>query len=144
MRLAHSHVFGDSVRHAFFELLLPKFCVARSHTGPRVKTKNPLGCKFIAFEFKLNWWVGVNEFYLSQPTSTFLEKDFGTIFVQSVGVVEHAWFAVSVSFRNKKFLLEVVGILSLLNYSWTFGLQIVSLGTYGMHCEIKCPSQLEF
>ena len=31
------------------------------------------------------------------------------------------------------FLTEAVGILSLPNYSWTVGLQIVSLGTHGLH-----------
>ena len=37
-----------------------------------------------------------------------------------------------------------LGFLSLSNYSWTLGLQIVWLGTYSMHCEIFCPRQLEF
>ena len=30
-------------------------------------------------------------------------------------------------------MLEAVGILSLSKYSWTVGLQIVSLGTHGLH-----------
>ena len=62
--------------------------------------------------------------------------------MQSVEVVKR--FGVSVSFRDEKFLLKVVGILSLSKYSWAFGLQIVSLGMYCMHCEIFCPRQLEF
>ena len=83
------------------------------------------------------------------------------VFDQLDGFVRHAWFALSVFshdgkflleavfwgyptilgqldcrlFGDGKFLLEAVGILSLSNYSWTFGLQIVLLGTYGMHCE---------
>ena len=39
-----------------------------------------------------------------------------------------------VEFGDGKILLEAVGILSLSNYSWTLGLQIVSLVMYGMHC----------
>ena len=128
MRLAHSHVFGDSVHRAFFELLQPKFYFAQCHTAPPCQNKKTVGLQVHGFRIQIS-------IYLSKATS-FSEKDFGTIFVQSVEVVEHAWFGVSVSFRDGKFLLEVVGILSLSKYSWAFGLQIVSLGTYGMHCEI--------
>ena len=54
-------------------------------------------------------------------------------FDQSDGFVGCAWFALSVFSRDGKFLLEAVGILSLSNYAWTAGLQIVSLGTHGLH-----------
>ena len=48
--------------------------------------------------------------------------------------VRHAWFALSVFFCDGKFLLEAVGILSLFNYSWTIGLQIISFGKHGLQC----------
>ena len=41
--------------------------------------------------------------------------------------VRHTWFALSIFFCDGNFLLEAVGILSLSNYSWTIGLQIVLL-----------------
>ena len=44
----------------------------------------------------------------------------------------HAWCPLCVFFRAGKCLLEAGGILSLFNYSWTVGLQIVSLGTHGL------------
>ena len=47
-------VFGDSVRHAFFELLQPKFCFARSHTAPRVKTKKNVGLQVHGFQIKIS------------------------------------------------------------------------------------------
>ena len=39
--------------------------------------------------------------------------------------VMHAWCTLCVFFCDGKFLLEAGGILSLSNYSWTYGLQIV-------------------
>ena len=71
-----------------------------------------------------------------------------TYFDQSDGFVRHAWYALFVFSLDGKFLLEAVGTLSLSKYSWTVGLQIVSLGTHGLHCflswEISCSRQLEF
>ena len=46
----------------------------------------------------------------------------------------HIWFALSVFFCDGKFLLEAVGILSLSNYSWTIGSQIVKFGKHGFDC----------
>ena len=43
----------------------------------------------------------------------------------------HAWCSPSVLFRDGKFLLGPVGILSLYNYSWSIGVQIVLEGTHG-------------
>jgi hypothetical protein len=62
--------------------------------------------------------------------------------------VTHAWFALSVFFRDEKFLLEAFGILSLSNYSWTIGLQIVSLARhaclFAFVMEISFSRHLEF
>ena len=68
-----------------------------------------------------------------------------SIYSWSIGLFwRHAWFALSVFFCEGNFFLEAVGILSLSNYSWTIRLQIIYLGTYGMHCENFCLRQLEF
>ena len=64
--------------------------------------------------------------------------------------VSHQWFALSVFYRDGKFLLKIVGIFSFPSYSWTIRLQIVRLGTHGMPClfsfvmENSCLKQLEF
>ena len=62
--------------------------------------------------------------------------------------VRHTWFALSIFFCDGNFLLEAVGILSLSNYSWTIGLQIVSLARqvclFSFVMEIFCSRHLEF
>ena len=45
----------------------------------------------------------------------------------------HAWRPLCGFFCAGKCLLEAGGILSLFKYSWTVGLQIVSLGTHGLY-----------
>jgi len=57
----------------------------------------------------------------------FFENEIGHCFAT------HAWCPLCVFFRAGKCLLEAGGILSLFNYSWTVGLQIVSLGTHGLY-----------
>ena len=47
--------------------------------------------------------------------------------------VRREWFALPVFFCDEKFLLEADGILNFSTYSWTDGLQIVLLGTHGLH-----------
>ena len=62
----------------------------------------------------------------------------------------HAWCSLSVLFRDGKFLLEAVGILSLCNYSSSIGLHIVFLGTHRVLplfyfvMENSCLRELEF
>ena len=57
----------------------------------------------------------------------FFENEIGHCFAT------HAWCPLCVFFRAGKCLLEAGGILSLFKYSWTVGLQIVSLGTHGLY-----------
>ena len=46
----------------------------------------------------------------------------------------HTWCALYVFFCDGEFLYESVGILSACKYSWSIGLQIVFIGTHGVHC----------
>ena len=48
--------------------------------------------------------------------------------------LRHALCAISVFFMHGKFLLEVVGSLSLWKYSGRIILQILSLGMHGVQC----------
>ena len=136
---AHPRARLSRARDFIFSNFCGRNFVSREVTQrPRVKTKKPLVCRFMAFVFKFSSFSSVP--FLS-------DEDFGPVEVIAIDVYFPLEHLDSRMFREKNFdrgssTFELVHMV-LIN-------RMVLLGTHGLHClfslvmENSCSKQLEF